>query len=195
MRACGVRVVFLAHGALGICMSSACTCFWASVRFIHIVLFYSFFASERRERKPPAERSALYRLTFVFLLIVFFYYLLARLFHYVYLPVCFRRDVIPLFFAFVGLFVGTMYEHVVVERLLLYCSTTSTQHSTAQSAGTKPKQGRADQSATTQASRQSWQEPAHAVEHLYSTLSSQNERRNRHPPGLRTYATTHTALV
>ena len=39
------------------------------------------------------------------------------------------------------------------------------------------KQARADQSATTQASRQSWREPAHVVEHLYSMLSSQNERR------------------
>ena len=33
-----------------------------SVRFIHIVLLYYFLVSERSERKPPAERNALYRL-------------------------------------------------------------------------------------------------------------------------------------
>ena len=60
----GVRVVFLGHGALGICKSSVCTEFWTSARFIHIVLFYCFLVSERSGRKPKpfAERSALYKL-------------------------------------------------------------------------------------------------------------------------------------
>ena len=41
MHACGVRVVFLEHGALGICKSSVVTKLWTSVRFISVSLFYS----------------------------------------------------------------------------------------------------------------------------------------------------------
>ena len=120
-----------------------------------------------------------------------------------------------------------MYEHDVVEHLLLYCSTASTvEHSainlheaakqvradksasaskqtdsiyvlycssstssTAQHSAISPhkaaKQVRAHQSATTQASRQSWREPAH-VEQLYKTLISQNKRRNQSLPGQQT---------
>ena len=61
MHACGVWVVFLEHGALGICKSSVCTYSWTSARFIHIVFHY-FLENERSGRKPPAERSALYLL-------------------------------------------------------------------------------------------------------------------------------------
>ena len=57
------------------------------------------------------------------------------------------------------------------------------------------KQVHADHGATTQASRQNWREPARVVEHLSSTLSSQNERRHRNLPGLEKYTTAHTALV
>ena len=61
---------------------------------------------------------------------------------------------------------------------LMYCSTASTAQHSAISSHKAAKQLRADQSATTQASRQSWREPAHVVEHFYSTLSSPSERRN-----------------
>ena len=60
MHACGVRVVFLEHGPLGICKSSFCTYLWTYARFINLVFFYSFLISERSGRKPPAERTALY---------------------------------------------------------------------------------------------------------------------------------------
>ena len=63
-----VRVVFLEHGALGICKSSVCTCSLAVctctlylcplVRFMHIVYSYYFLASKRCGWKPPAELSA-----------------------------------------------------------------------------------------------------------------------------------------
>ena len=65
---------------------------------------------------------------------------------------------------------------------LLYCSTAST----AQSACTKPQSKyvpiRVRQ--RKQASRRCWRVPAHVVEHLHSTLSSQNERRNINLPVL-----------
>ena len=70
-----------------------------------------------------------------------------------------EERIFSLFFCFCGPFFCIMsYEHVVVEHqpAVLYCSTASTaQHSTAQSAHTKPqKQIRAEQRATTEASRQ-----------------------------------------
>ena len=71
----------------------------------------------------------------------------------------------------------------ILHLVLAYCHRASTavvllcrKHSTAQHSATIPpkaaKQLRADQSATTQASGQSWREPAHVVEHYYSMLSS-----------------------
>ena len=56
------------------------------------------------------------------------------------------------------------------------------QHSTARSVMHKAaKHVRADQSATTQASRQSWREPAMSSS-IYLQLCSQNQRRNRSLP-------------
>ena len=52
---------------------------------------------------------------------------------------------------------------------LLYCSIATTAQHSAIIPREAAKQARADQSATTQTSRQSWREPAHhVVEHLYS---------------------------
>ena len=54
-----------------------------------------------------------------------------------------------------------MYEHFVVEHLVYSSSIPQAQHSTAQSALHKAaNEARADQSAKTQASRQSWREPS-----------------------------------
>ena len=83
-----------------------------------------------------------------------------------------------------------MYEHVA-EHLLLYFSTASTAPHSVISPHKAAKQVRADQSATTQATRQSWRQPAHVVEQLYSTLSSQSEQKNRKLPGLQKYTTIH----
>ena len=58
---------------------------------------------------------------------------------------------------------------------LPYCSIAIIAQHSAISPHKDAKQARADQSATTQASRQSRREPVHVVEQLYSTLSSQNE--------------------
>ena len=68
---------------------------------------------------------------------------------------------------------------------LLYCNTTSTaQHSKAQSARTKP-QSKYEPTRVRQ-HRQAARvgKSQHVVEHLHSTLSSQNEHRNRNVPGL-----------
>ena len=73
------------------------------------------------------------------------------------------------------------------------------QHSTAQhstiSLHKAALQPSADQSAKPLGSRQRWREPAHIVEHIYSALISQNERRIRTLPGLQNFTTTHTALM
>ena len=61
---------------------------------------------------------------------------------------------------------------------LLYCITASTAQHSAISPHKAEKQVRADQSATTQASGQSWRSQ-HVIENLNSTLSYQNEGRNR----------------
>ena len=70
--------------------------------------------------------------------------------------------------------------------LLQYCKQSTSQLNSAKSLKASTAL-RADQSAA--ASKQSWREPAHAVEHLYSTPSSQKERRNRSLPGLQEYTT------
>ena len=58
-------------------------------------------------------------------------------------------------------------------------------HSTAQSARTKPRSKYVPMRVRQmQACTQSWRETEDAVECLYSTLSSPNERRNRNLPGL-----------
>ena len=87
----------------------------------------------------------------------------------------------------------TMYQHVV-EYLLLYCSTASTTQHSAVSPHKAVKH--ADQSAITQASRVG-ESPHIHVEHSYSTLSSQNERRNRNLPARPTkvYNYSHSAGV
>ena len=73
---------------------------------------------------------------------------------------------------------------------LLYCSRASkAQHSTI-SPLKAAKQVRAHQ-----CDNASKQTDANVVEHLLSTLSSQNERRNQNLPGLQIYTTTHTALL
>ena len=111
-----------------------------------------------------------------------------------------RATIFSQFFAFLGHFLcipGNMNDaRVVIEMLLVYCSTASTaqhstaqhstaQHSTAQSARTKPQSKYVP-------IRARQRKPAHRVgerqhihvEHWYSTRSCQNERRNRHVPGL-----------
>ena len=65
--ACGVRVAFVDHGALGICKSPVCTEPWTSLsasfaRIWFIILFKkkNFLVSELSgRRKTPAQRSAL----------------------------------------------------------------------------------------------------------------------------------------
>ena len=58
--ACGVRVVFLGHGALGIGKSSVCASNRGPLCLLHCFAFFFFLVSERSgRRKPSAERSAL----------------------------------------------------------------------------------------------------------------------------------------
>ena len=74
------------------------------------------------------------------------------------------------------------------EHELYYCRAASAaKHITAHSPHKVAKQVRADQIVTTQASRQSWREPALVVDHVFRTLSSQNDRRNQNLPGLQIY--------
>ena len=71
---------------------------------------------------------------------------------------------------------------------LLYCSTASTAQHSSQPAQTR--KASTCRSECDDASKQRWREPAHVVEHLYSTLSFQNELRHRNLPGLQKYSTT-----
>ena len=59
---CGVRVVILEHGALGICksFSFAPKIVNLSVFFIPILLYFFLVSEGSGRRKPPAERSTLY---------------------------------------------------------------------------------------------------------------------------------------
>ena len=96
---------------------------------------------------------------------------------------CFLRD----FF----LYVRRIYEHVVAEHEISTTTvpqTPQSQHSSAQRsqpARQAAKQVRADQSATTQASRRSWL--ALACRRAYSSLCSQDERTNRNLLRLQKY--------
>ena len=73
VHACGVRVVTLDHGPLGICKSSVCT--WnrgpLCPLLSRFVLFF-FLVSERSGRlPPPAERSAALYWSVYLLVLVF----------------------------------------------------------------------------------------------------------------------------
>ena len=97
----------------------------------------------------------------------------------------------PIFLFFVGLFLyvrnTSMLSPSIIRYLLQYHHrAASTQRCTAQRgqpAQQAAKRGRAHQSATTQASRRSCSRQ-HVVEHIYSSLCSPNERRNRNLLGI-----------
>ena len=128
----------------------------------------------------------------------FFYYLKVSLFHFHYRCVLEEPYFPTHSCAFVGLFFVPCTS-MLSSTVLQHRKHDAAQHSTAQhstiSLHKAALQPSADQSAKPLGSRQRWREPAHIVEHIYSALISQNERRIRTLPGLQNFTTTHTALM
>ena len=108
--------------------------------------FCSIFPCERGQRAAEGARGAKH--------LVHIYKLVATCEYFSFFILCFIDEpYFPSFFLGGGPFFCTMYEHVVEH--LLYCSTASrAQHCARNQPAQICKQVRADQSATTQASRQ-----------------------------------------